>query len=69
MRQHRGQIRTDANGIAQHDVAGNLLYTCCLAGRFTCDSDHDYEPGDTQHPMSSDPDCRICGKTRGSCER
>ena len=25
---------------------------------------HDYEPGDTTHPMKSDPDCRVCGGTR-----
>jgi hypothetical protein len=25
---------------------------------------HDYEPGETQHPMSSDPDCMICGGRR-----
>jgi hypothetical protein len=31
-------------------------------------SDHDYEPGDTTHPMSTDPDCRICGETRRTCE-
>lgn len=30
---------------------------------------HDYEPGDTVHPMSSDPDCRVCGQTRRQCER
>jgi hypothetical protein len=29
---------------------------------------HDYEPGDTTHPMSSDPNCRICGETRRNCE-
>lgn len=29
---------------------------------------HDYEPGDTTHPMSTDPDCRICGETRRTCE-
>lgn len=23
--------------------------------------DHDYEPGETTHPMQTDPDCRICG--------
>lgn len=23
--------------------------------------DHDYEPGETTHPMHTDPDCRICG--------
>jgi hypothetical protein len=22
---------------------------------------HDYEPGDTAHPMHTDPDCRVCG--------
>jgi len=30
---------------------------------------HDYEPGDTTHPMSTDPDCRVCGETRRACER
>ena len=29
---------------------------------------HDYEPGDTAHPMSTDPDCRVCGRTRRACE-
>jgi hypothetical protein len=30
---------------------------------------HDYEPGDTTHPMSTDPECRICGLTRRDCEK
>ena len=25
---------------------------------------HDYEPGDTAHPMSTDPACRICGERK-----
>jgi rubredoxin len=25
---------------------------------------HDYEPGDTYHPMHTDPLCRICGATK-----
>ena len=29
---------------------------------------HDYEPGDTTHPMATDPNCRICGETRRTCE-
>jgi hypothetical protein len=23
---------------------------------------HDYEPGDTRHPMHTDPACRVCGR-------
>lgn len=30
---------------------------------------HDYEPSDTTHPMSTDPDCRVCGQPRRACER
>lgn len=30
---------------------------------------HDYEPGSITHPMSTDPDCRICGETRRTCEK
>lgn len=29
---------------------------------------HDYEPGDEQHTMAGDPDCRVCGETRRTCE-
>lgn len=29
---------------------------------------HDYEPGDEQHRMAGDPDCRVCGETRRICE-
>lgn len=29
---------------------------------------HDYEPGETAHPMSTDPDCCVCGRTRRSCD-
>lgn len=29
---------------------------------------HDYEPGDEQHLMAGDPDCRVCGETRRTCE-
>lgn len=29
---------------------------------------HDYEPGDEQHAMAGDPDCRVCGQTRRQCE-
>jgi excinuclease UvrABC ATPase subunit len=25
---------------------------------------HDYEPGDGQHPMETDPLCRLCGRGR-----
>lgn len=31
-------------------------------------NDHDYEPGTERHPMSSEPNCRICGETRRTCE-
>jgi len=27
---------------------------------------HDYEPGETTHPMHTDPDCRVCGLGRKS---
>lgn len=32
---------------------------------------HDYEPDRERapHPMSSEPPCRICGKTRRACEK
>jgi hypothetical protein len=29
---------------------------------------HDYEPGDKAHNMAGDPDCRVCGETRRTCE-
>lgn len=29
---------------------------------------HDYEPGDSTHPMAGDPNCRVCGETRRQCE-
>lgn len=25
---------------------------------------HDYEPGETTHPMHTDPNCRVCGEVR-----
>jgi hypothetical protein len=25
---------------------------------------HDYEPGETTHPMHTDPDCAVCGGRR-----
>jgi hypothetical protein len=33
------------------------------------DQPHAYEPGDEQHRMAGDPDCRVCGQTRRNCER
>lgn len=28
--------------------------------------DHDYEPGDSASPMTTDPSCRICGEGKRS---
>lgn len=31
---------------------------------------HDYEPGEGRHPMSTDPNCRVCGQSeRGGNHR
>jgi hypothetical protein len=30
---------------------------------------HDYEPGEETSPMATDPNCRICGRTKKDCTR
>lgn len=45
------------------------LETAELVARAPRADPHDYEPGDTTHPMSTDPDCRACGQTRRACEK
>jgi hypothetical protein len=43
-----------------------------MEDRKLCDDgtpQHDYEPGDRAHNMVGDPDCRVCGETRRTCER
>lgn len=47
--------------IARHTNPATIRYR---EARAAATDRHDYEPGETTHPMKTDPDCRVCGEAR-----